>query len=591
MTKRMGLMKRVILMMCSFVSVIASAHAGEPIDKAQGGPIDKASATARASASAKATADKTADTQGRPVKVYILAGQSNMTTMRRDSRGVMNKAYPDVSLPLENVWFMDGGDLGRVPLGQWGVETPFVMELVRSIDEPVLLFKSAQGNTSLFNDWRPPSAVKRDGGTVGALYNRMIRRFHNMIRNVQTICPPTQERGYEVAGFIWFQGEKDSENAKAWASYESNLRDLIADVRRDVGVPNLPFLIIQINNIPLWDGTPDKPKGGAKVRDAQKKVAEEDPKGRWISTSSLSQDYHYDNASYLTIGKRMAEAMLPLAKEVVPTDSAQVKAAGEVFWQLNFPDTQPDVSSLKKGLIFYLPFEDADATNITDRINGIKGKVFGEATLCDGMFGKGFRMPAGRWGDGRVEFADFKDPVQDGLIKTMSVSFWLQAPSVTVGDVISKSTRDKSKEYHRLKGDGWKVSVSSLGDITSLSFNQDDGAEAAPSPVSIKRHGPQPWGDGIEWHHVVAVYDNPGKTLAVYVDAAGGVAYNDWNDKLSGRGIVPATGAPLSINGFKQAVDRTTLDEVAIWKRALTFEEIKALYNNSLGVSLTEGAR
>lgn len=544
---------------------------------------------------------------GKPVKIYILAGQSNMNTMQRDVE-LLKKSYPDVKFPPENIWFVEGGYRGGVPRGgsKWGVETPFVLDLTKEIKEPVLLFKSNKGGTTLTKDWRPPSTVKRLGGKVGYLYNRMIRRFHNMIKNIEDIYPPVKDRGYEIAAFIWFQGESDTggDDPEVWKDYEQKLKELIADVRRDTGVPNLPFLNIQINNIPLWDGKPDKPKGGATIRAAQKKVAQEDPKGVWISTSNLSKGYHYDANAYLVIGKRMAEAMMPLARETVMTDPTKITDAGKAFKTRVYPDTKPDVSSLRKGLIFHLPFEREGKPTVNDCIGGVKGKIVGKAKYCEGLFGKGISMDrvAGKTNTNRIEFPDFKDPVKGGVIESLSISFWVQTPSGHVGDAITKYVY--GKEHNSMK-DGWRMVISAYGH-TGMNAIIDGVTEWNPNPQKPKKGKPPKkgtpyvharkagsstaFGDGVEWHHVVAVYDGQAKTMRTYVDAGLKASPNPkkypWAKDIDGKGVKPST-APLTIHSCSRSPGmKSAMDEISIWDRALTDDEIKTLYNNGNGVQL-----
>jgi len=542
--------------------------------------------------------------QGRPVKVYILAGQSNMNTMQRDLE-LLEKNYPDVKFPPKNVWFVEGGYRGGVPKGgKWGVETPFGLDLSKEIKGPIVLFKSNQGGTTLTRDWLPPTTVKRGGGEVGYLYNRMIRRFHNMIKDIDKICPPAKERGYEIAAFLWFQGESDacSNDPKEWNDYEQKLRELIADVRRDVGVPNLPFLNVQINNIPLWDGKPGKLKGGATIRAAQKKVAEEDPQGVWISTSNLSKGYHYDANSHLIIGKRMAKAMLPLAKKIVPTDPTSIAAAGKAFRERTYPNTNPDVSSLKKGLIFHLPFDEDGNPSLNDLVSGKAGKIVGEATHCQGLFGKGIFIDrsSDRHKPNSIKFPDFKESLKDGKVDSMSVSFWVQTPSGHVGDVVTKYVREKG---HNSMKDGWRMTISAYGS-TGMNAMIEGVTEWNPNPKKPKK-GQEPkkgkpyvhaskadtstaYGDGHEWHHVVAVYDGAAKTMRAYVDA--GLKANPkrypWAKDIPGRGIV-SSASPLTIHSCSRSQGmRSALDEIAIWDRPLSEDEIKVLYNNGNGVTL-----
>lgn len=533
-----------------------------------------------------------------PVKIYILSGQSNMNTFRHSTE-FLKTNYPGLEIPTENLWYVEGAYHGGLPKEKgWGVETPFGLDLVKELKEPVLLFKSNMGGTTLYGEWRPPSTVKRDGGEVGYLYNRMIRRFHNTIKNIETICPPVKERGYEIAAFVWFQGESDACNKdpKIWNDYEQSLKDLIADVRRDVGVKDLPFLNIQINNIPLWDGKPDSPKGGAIIRAAQKKVAEEDPKGVWISTSNLSKGYHYDANAHFIIGKRMAEAMLPLAKEVVPTMPTKVTAAGKAFRERTYPDTKPDVSSLKNGLIFYLPFDEDGKPTIADRISGQKGEIVGEVTHCEGLLGKAVNLPRDRRNANHIKFPNFKDPAKDGKIDSISVSFWVQTPSGHLGDAISKYVPGKG---HNSMKDGWRMPISAYNK-TGMEAMIDGVTEWNPNPPKPKK-GTKPtkgspyvkahkkgvavsFGDGVEWHHIVAFYDGPSKTMQAYVDADFSLArrMKPWLKHFPSQGII-SSAAPLMING---AGSSHQMDEIAIWNRPLTDDEIKALYNNGNGVKL-----
>ena len=544
---------------------------------------------------------------GKPVKIYILSGQSNMNTFKH-TIDELKKGYPNLEIPTKNIWYIEAGFRGGLPRenGGWGVETPFGIDMAKGTREPVLLFKSNRGGTTLTKDWRPPSTVKRSGGEVGYLYNRMIRRFHNMIQHVEEICPPVKERGYEIAGFVWFQGESDACNSdpEVWKDYGQKLKELIADVRRDVGVPNLPFLSVQINNIPLWDGTADKPKGGAIIRDAQKKVAQEDPKGVWISTSNLSEGYHYDANAHLIIGKRMAEAMLPLAKEVVTTDPARISVAGKAFLERVHPDAKPDIRSLKKGLIFYLPFDENGSPSLKDRVAGLEGTISGKATYCKGLFGNGIfiERDPGRYNPNYIQFPDFKDPAKDGKIQSLSVSFWVQTPSGHVGDAVTKYLPDKG---HMTMKDGWRLVIDAYGNTGMNAII--DGVSEWPLPdpekrgkkkrrpgrsyVSAKKAGnATAFGDGYEWHHVVAVYDGKEKMMRAYVDAGMNPGTNPrrypWAKDIPGNGIL-ASEAPLTLHTISRSPGmKSALDEVAIWNRGLTNDEIKSLYNNGNGVEL-----
>ncbi|HOY59210.1 MAG TPA: sialate O-acetylesterase, partial [Verrucomicrobiota bacterium] len=105
---------------------------------------------------------------------------------------------------------------------------------------PVLLIKTAWGGKSLYRDFRPPSS----GGPVGPYYARMIAEVREALANVETDFPGLDGRGCELAGFVWYQGWNDGcEPDTAVPQYETNLVNLIRDVRRELGAPNLPVVI------------------------------------------------------------------------------------------------------------------------------------------------------------------------------------------------------------------------------------------------------------------------------------------------------------------------------------------------------------
>jgi Carbohydrate esterase, sialic acid-specific acetylesterase/Bacterial Ig-like domain (group 3) len=94
-------------------------------------------------------------------------------------------------------------------------------------NETFYIVKYAPGGTSLVQDWNPSN--------VNGRYNAM----------KQWVETAMQERpGSQIAGFFWLQGESD---ASSGVTYYANLTNLIANVRQDFGVTNLPFVIAKIH--------------------------------------------------------------------------------------------------------------------------------------------------------------------------------------------------------------------------------------------------------------------------------------------------------------------------------------------------------
>jgi len=122
----------------------------------------------------------------------------------------------------------------------FGPEWQFGYLMGEHLPNQVLLIKTAWGGKSLYKDFRPPSS----GGEVGPYYKKMITDVQEALANLKKEFPDYDGKGYQLAGFVWYQGWNDGVNAKtAVPEYEANLANLIRDVRKDLNAPNLPVVI------------------------------------------------------------------------------------------------------------------------------------------------------------------------------------------------------------------------------------------------------------------------------------------------------------------------------------------------------------
>ena len=64
-----------------------------------------------------------------------------------------------------------------------------------------------------------------------------------VLANFDAKYPQWKGRGYEIAGFGWHQGWNDGCDMGMCQQYEENLKNLIRDVRKALGVEKLPFVI------------------------------------------------------------------------------------------------------------------------------------------------------------------------------------------------------------------------------------------------------------------------------------------------------------------------------------------------------------
>jgi alpha-galactosidase len=195
-------------------------------------------------------------------------------------------------------------------------------------DEQVLLIKTAMGNRALGFDFRPPSSGRSDPDSEweSLEYRLMVEGVRKTLANIEAVVPGYKGQGYEIAGFAWFQGHKDSGTPESIAAYEGHLVNLIKDVRKEFGLPNLPAVVATVGF------------GGERMADKYFKILEaqmavSDPKKhpefegtvssvdtrpfwREVDESPTNQDYHYNrNAeTYVRIGDAMGRAMVRLQR-------------------------------------------------------------------------------------------------------------------------------------------------------------------------------------------------------------------------------------------------------------------------------------
>jgi len=311
------------------------------------------------------------------LKVFILSGQSNMeghgsvdwggnpdTETRKPRiiagmgslRGMIARNPDRYSHLLESripsgsklasfvarndVWMSYWNRLGKDPAGEVrngpltvgfggsrssiGPEYGFGQIIGDAMADPVLIIKIAWGGKSLAGDFRPPSS----GGKLGQYYSLMVEKTHEVLNNLKKYCPDYQGQAYEIVGFGWHQGWNDRIDKARTAEYESNLANLIKDVRAEFKTPKMPFVIATTG---MSKARPDPM--AMKVIAAQTAVSDPDKYPEFAGTvatvDTQTFDYgdnspgrgggyhwNYNGESYFHIGEHMGLAMMGLvAKE------------------------------------------------------------------------------------------------------------------------------------------------------------------------------------------------------------------------------------------------------------------------------------
>jgi len=239
-----------------------------------------------------------------PLKVFILVGQSNMQGHAEVST-FDHVGMDPATAPLlkemrnadgtprvcENVWISSVGNdgteeefHGQLTAGygakgrgtKIGPEFTFGIFMQKHLDEPILIIKTAWGGKSLHTDFRPPSSgvyefnegqiesLKKQGKDVvqaradramasGHYYRLMLEHVKRVLKDIKRVCPAYDaEAGYELSGFVWFQGWNDMvgrdvypnrDEAGGYDLYSKLMAQFIRDVRKDLSAPDLPFVI------------------------------------------------------------------------------------------------------------------------------------------------------------------------------------------------------------------------------------------------------------------------------------------------------------------------------------------------------------
>ncbi len=257
--------------------------------------------------------------------------------------------YKGVVTAGANKWLSVGCGAGANSIGP---ELGFGHMVGNLHDEPVLILKASQGNRSLAWDYLPPGSERYEvdgkvyagykdrapswdkGGEpkfvnwyAGKQYDDCCNAARQVLADFDKSFPHWKGRGYEIAGFAWWQGHKDQGNAVHAARYEQNLVHLINTLRKQFNAPDAPFVVATIG-FGGWemsghaltvakaqlavDGDAGKyPKFKGNVKTVE-------TRGFWkaAEVSPRNQGFHYNqNAeTYMLVGEAMGKAMVELQK-------------------------------------------------------------------------------------------------------------------------------------------------------------------------------------------------------------------------------------------------------------------------------------
>ena len=89
---------------------------------------------------------------------------------------------------------------------------------------------------------REPKPFSQDD--AGHFWREMVKHVNGVLTDPGKYHPDYDaEQGYEIAGFVWFQGFNDQFNPEYHGNYADNMKTFIKDVRTTFKTPNMPFVI------------------------------------------------------------------------------------------------------------------------------------------------------------------------------------------------------------------------------------------------------------------------------------------------------------------------------------------------------------
>ena len=309
-----------------------------------------------------------------PVQVFILLGQSNMLGAGKIKGGdgsleyavKQKNLYPYLidnegnwteRKDVRNVRVMGSGtgpmrqfnnEWMTIKGGRIGPEFGIGHQIGNYSNKPVMILKSCIGNRALGWDLLPPGGEgfeytdakgvtwvhpaykgspekwvkgtepKRIKWYAGMQYDGDIARVKKVLSDLGKYYPGAQK--YEIAGFLWWQGDRDSRSAALSSRYEKNLVHLIKRLRQDFQAPNAKFVCASLGQ--TKKGATD---GGGKILNAM--LAVDGSSGKYkefsgnvasVYTYPLSKGgssgghYNRNAETYMNVGEAMGRAMVRL---------------------------------------------------------------------------------------------------------------------------------------------------------------------------------------------------------------------------------------------------------------------------------------
>jgi Carbohydrate esterase, sialic acid-specific acetylesterase len=227
------------------------------------------------------------------VYLYLLMGQSNMA-----GRG---KIEPEDKTPNPRVLVLTANGMWKLAVEPITRDNPRIMGV-----GPGLAFGKAMAERfSKVTIGLVPCAV---GGTPLSRWQKGGDLYSNAVYHARL----AMEDG-TLKGILWHQGENDSISGLA-ETYGDRLVQMIHDIRADLGLPELPFVVGQIGEF-IYKRKPNNLPEARLVNDALLKIPDRVPHTACVRSRGLTckrDQIHFDTPAQRELGRRFAAQMIRL---------------------------------------------------------------------------------------------------------------------------------------------------------------------------------------------------------------------------------------------------------------------------------------
>eukprot|EP00036_Acanthoecidae_sp_10tr_P009316 CAMPEP_0182925442 /NCGR_PEP_ID=MMETSP0105_2-20130417/9414_1 /TAXON_ID=81532 ORGANISM="Acanthoeca-like sp., Strain 10tr" /NCGR_SAMPLE_ID=MMETSP0105_2 /ASSEMBLY_ACC=CAM_ASM_000205 /LENGTH=427 /DNA_ID=CAMNT_0025063291 /DNA_START=41 /DNA_END=1321 /DNA_ORIENTATION=- len=169
----------------------------------------------------------------------------------------------------------------------------------------------------------PPPPASASAWYAGLQYDGDTQRAYDVLGNLSTFYPGA--KCYEVAGFFWWQGDRDSYDEGLSTNYEANLVQLIKQLRIQYGSPKAKFVTAS-----LGQTAQNSTGNGHLILQAMENVADDSKYPEFAgnvaavythpllhSRGASNSHYGGDAFTYMNIGQAMGQAMVKLLQGTI----------------------------------------------------------------------------------------------------------------------------------------------------------------------------------------------------------------------------------------------------------------------------------